>query len=126
MDGRGEEVVEKQKEEEIEGDTDGSGEEVVEKEKGEEMEGAESDGVEGERGGGLQGTDREREEVELEEEEDYSEERKAAFLSTVFNYLQRSQAKPDGKWELFFHLDTFLDFLISDGSSFSEVANCTN
>ena len=40
-----------------------------------------------------------------EEEEDYSEERKAAFLTTVFNYLWRSQGKPDGKWELFFHLD---------------------
>ena len=98
----------------------------MEKEKGEEMEGAESDGVEGERGGGLQGTDREREGVELAEEEDYSEERKAAFLSTVFNYLRRSQAKPDGKWELYFHLDTFLDFLVSDEAAFSKVTSGTN
>ena len=175
-----------------EGDTDGRGEEVVEKEKGKEMEGGESDGVAGdgvngdgvngdgvsgdgvedegvenegvenegvedegvedervedegvedlgvedegvedeggesERGGGLQGTDREKEGVELaEEEQDYSEERKAAFLTTVFHYLRRSQAKPDGKWELFFHLDTFLDFLISDGAAFSEVPRDTN
>ena len=64
-------------------------------------DGIESEGGESERGGGLQGTDREKEGVELgEEEQDYSEERKAAFLTTVFNYLWRSQAKPDGKWEL--------------------------
>ena len=60
-----------------------------------------------------------------EEEQDYSEERNAAFLTTVFNYLRSSQARP-GKWDLFFPLDTFLDFLVSDGAAFSEVPRDTN
>ena len=91
-------------------------------------DGIESEGGESERGGGLEGTDREREGEEMAEEgeDDYSEERKAAFLTTVFNYLWRTQGKPDGKWELFFHLDAFLDFLISDGAAFSEVPSDTN
>ena len=61
-----------------------------------------------------------------DEEEDFSEERKAAFLYKEFNYLRRSQAKPDGKWELYFHLDTFLDFLVSDEAAFSKVTSGTN
>ena len=143
--GRGEEDEEIERAEEPEGvegeGGEGEGEEVEggEGEEGEDeaMEG-EGEGVEGEGVGGEEGDDEavegegvegegvEGEGVGGEEEEDYSDVRKAAFFSKVFNYLRRSQAKPDGKWELYFHLDTFLDFLISDGAAFSEVANDTN
>ena len=53
------------------------------------------------------------------------DERKAEFLTKVFNYLRRSQARP-GQWKLYFHLDKFLDFLVSDEAAFTEVTNDTN
>ena len=64
-----------------------------------EGEGVEGEGVDGE-GVKLQVTDGEIKGVDQAEENDYSDERKAEFLTKVFNYLRRSQAKPDGKWEL--------------------------
>ena len=63
--------------------------------------------------------------VDQAEENDYSDERMAEFLTKVFNYLRRSQARP-GQWKLYFHLDNFLDFHVSDEATFTEVTNDTN
>ena len=92
--------------------------------KGVEDHGVEGEGVDGD-GVELQVTGGEIKGVDQAEENDYSDERKAEFLTKVFNYLRRSQARP-GQWKLYFHLDKFLDFLVSDEAAFTEVTNDTN